>query len=104
MSDTKTTLIDLGERVGTTFVEGAAGTLSVIWAASGVDVTQLTDWAADKKILVAVLIGGASAAFSVVKSALAAFKTGTGSLSGTVAATAVPQASAVPPVEVEPEA
>lgn len=89
MTNPKAFAIDLAERAAFTFVETAGGTVASLYLAGAID--NVADVAAWKKLAIAAGASGLAAVISVVKSALAGLKTGTASVSPTVAATAVPQ-------------
>lgn len=86
---TKAYALDLAERVGTAFVLGAGGSVATVWAGPAFGAGQLTDLSAWSKIGTSATVAGLAAVGSLVKGLIAGRKTGTASLSRTVAETAV---------------
>lgn len=101
---TKAYIIDITERAASAFAVGAAGSVATAWIGSAFGVAQLVDLSSWEKIGEAAAVAGFAAVGSFVKSLVAGAKTGTASLSKTVAATAVEQGSNKPPVTVEASA
>lgn len=88
---TKTYIVDLAERAGKTFIQGAAAQVALVWAGSGLGVADLLVLSTDEKLLTAGIVGGGAAVISILMSLISGAKTGTASLSPVVAQTAVPQ-------------
>lgn len=98
---TKAYVIDVAERIASTFVTGAAGSVATVWIGSAFGVAQLVDLSSWEKIGLSAAVAGFSAVGTTIKSLLAGVATGTASLSKTVATTAVEQGGNKPPVTVE---
>lgn len=84
----KAYLIDLGERAGKSFAQGAAVVLLAKWSIL-IDAAGVGNWSVVKTVLGAAAGGGLVALGSVITSVLSAIKTGTASASRVVAETAV---------------
>lgn len=98
MSDVKVFALDTVERAVKTIVQGAAGgAVLVLSTVDGSHVASVAWW---QQVLLAAAAGGVSGLVSVLSSIGSAVKTGTASLSRTVAATAVPQPTLETPAPV----
>lgn len=87
LNATQTFAIDLAERAGKTFIQGALGAATLILiTVDGSHVTSASWW---QQVGSAALVGGVAATTSLITNVLAGLKTGTASLSTTVAQTAV---------------
>lgn len=91
MKLTKAYFIDLGERGARAFAVGFGGFLAVAY--SNGKLTHLDSLDVDKKLAGAAIMAGAATLGSFVLSLVSKWKTGTASLSATVAETSVPQTS-----------
>ena len=65
------TLPDLAKRALHTFWQAFVAALGVTWAASGIDVSQITDIAAVKKVGLALVLAVVAAALSALKTTIA---------------------------------
>lgn len=90
LNATQTFAIDLAERAVKTFIQGALGASALILiTVDGSHVASASWW---QQVGSAALVGGVAATASLITNVLAGLKTGTASLSTTVAQTAVPAA------------
>lgn len=84
---TKAYALDLAERAVKTFGQAFIGAIVASYVAGSI--TDIADVNAWKKVAASAVVAGLSAVVSLITSALSAAKTGTASLSRTVAETSV---------------
>lgn len=82
---TRTFLIDASERIGTAAGSAFLGSLALAYSSGALNETTVLDLSTDKRLLISAAFAGATAVIKTAQVVWAGFRTGTGSLSKTVA-------------------